>query len=106
MSYHVTVIVKPEDAEKTENALHELCVSVYEDSEAAMKKLPDVLGKRLPTVLSMHYEKDNGNEGIFFVYFPLDLPYGMSIMMFQAKRKFRKIIREFLESKGIKAEIK
>lgn len=106
MSYYVTVIVKPEDAEKTENALHELCVSVYEDSSESMKKLPEILSKRLPTVLSMSYEKSKDDDAVFFVYFPLDLPYGMSIMMFQAKRKFRKIIREFLESKGIKAEIK
>jgi len=106
MPYSVMVTVKPEDAGRCNDALHELCVSVYEDSEASMKKLPEILSKRLPTVLAMSYEKSKDDDAVFFVYFPVDLPYGLSAMMFQAKRKFKQIIRNFLESKGIKAEIK
>jgi small-conductance mechanosensitive channel len=71
-----------------------------------MKKLPEILSKRLPTVLAMSFDRSSDDPAVFFVYFPVDLLYGLSAMMFQAKRKFRKIIREFLEAKGIKAEIK
>lgn len=106
MPYHVTVKVEPKDAEMCDKYLHELCVSVFEDSESSMKKLPQVLGKRLPSVLSMSYEKDKQNEATFFVYFPVDLPFGLNAVMFQAKRNFRKTIRNFLESKGIKADVK
>lgn len=106
MAYYVTVRVSPEDSEKTDSALHELCKAVYDDSETSMKKLPDVLGKRLPQVLAMSYDRSSDDKAMFFVYFPIDLPFGMNAMLFQAKRKFRKTIREFLGSKGIKAEVK
>jgi hypothetical protein len=106
MGYSVKVRVSDSDIARCDDALHELCVSVAGDSEESIKKLPDVLKKRMPAVLAMSYDKDKKDKNLFIVYFPVDLPFGMNALLFQAKRKFRKTIREFLMSKGIEAEVK
>lgn len=99
-----------EDYEKCEKLLYELGVSVMNQSSGAIEKVqnsgkfPSIVKERLPAVFAIAPRKID--ETHFEVGFPLDMPFGLDKIFFQAKGYLKKNIREYLKKNKIDAKVK